>query len=106
MAGLSSWASIVVNAVHGDAPDHEHAPVAVREAFDAALRRTEAAVRSSAIYHSLEHFQAKWTPVRVKRMRKNKNLEPQFDSIKSGNTLGWPHDPWRHWRRSTSDRRG
>jgi hypothetical protein len=26
-------------------------------------------------------------PVRVKKMRKNKNLEPRFDSIASGNDL-------------------
>jgi D-lactate dehydrogenase len=34
-----------------------------------------------------EQFQAKWIPVRVKKMRKNKNLEHRFDSIKSGNAL-------------------
>jgi hypothetical protein len=32
----------------------------------------------------LEHFQAKWTPVRMKKLRQNKDLEPRFDSIKSG----------------------
>ena len=30
---------------------------------------------------ALEHFQAKWTPVRVKKMRRNKDLEPRSDSI-------------------------
>jgi hypothetical protein len=30
---------------------------------------------------ALEHFQAKWTPVRVKKMRRNKNIEPRSDSI-------------------------
>jgi transposase len=30
---------------------------------------------------ALEHFQAKWTPVRVKKMRRNKNLQPHSDSI-------------------------
>jgi hypothetical protein len=39
---------------------------------------------------ALEHFQAKWTPVRVKKMRKNKNLEPRFDSIKSEKALASP----------------
>ncbi len=29
----------------------------------------------------LEHFQAKWTPVRVKKMRQYKDLEPRSDSI-------------------------
>jgi hypothetical protein len=36
---------------------------------------------------AIEHFQAKWTPGRVKKMRENKKLEPRFDSIKSGNAL-------------------
>ena len=29
----------------------------------------------------LERFRAKWIPVRVKKMRQNKNLEPRSDSI-------------------------
>src|SRR6266700_4556382 len=28
-----------------------------------------------------EHFQAKWVPVRVKKMRQNRKLEPRSDSI-------------------------
>jgi hypothetical protein len=32
----------------------------------------------------VEHFRAKWEPVRVKKMRQNKKLEPGFDSIKTG----------------------
>src|SRR5882762_5640919 len=31
--------------------------------------------------HSLERFPAKWTPVRVKKTRQNKKLEPRSDSI-------------------------
>jgi hypothetical protein len=31
----------------------------------------------------LERFQAKWTPVRVKKTRQIKNLEPRFDSIEA-----------------------
>jgi hypothetical protein len=34
--------------------------------------------------YGLEHFQAKWTPVRVKKMRRNKDLEPRSDSIGTG----------------------
>jgi hypothetical protein len=30
-----------------------------------------------------ERFQAKWKPVRVKKMRQIKNLEPRFDSIEA-----------------------
>jgi hypothetical protein len=30
---------------------------------------------------SLERFRAKWIPVRVKKTRQNKNLEPRSDSI-------------------------
>ena len=32
----------------------------------------------------LERFQAKWKPVRVKKTRQIKNLEPRFDSIETG----------------------
>jgi hypothetical protein len=32
-------------------------------------------------FEALERFQAKWTPVRVKKTRQNKRLEPRFDSI-------------------------
>ena len=32
----------------------------------------------------LEHFPAKWVPVRVKKMRQNKKLEPRSDSIGTG----------------------
>jgi hypothetical protein len=28
------------------------------------------------LWNDLQHFQAKWMPVRVKKMRRNKNLEP------------------------------
>ena len=35
----------------------------------------------------LEHFRAKWEPVRVKEMRPNKNLERFHDSIKLGTAL-------------------
>jgi hypothetical protein len=31
----------------------------------------------------LERFRAKWVPVRVKKTRQNKKLEPGFDSIKA-----------------------
>jgi hypothetical protein len=36
---------------------------------------------------SLERFQAKWTPVRVKKTRQIKNLEPRFDSIEAEKAL-------------------
>ncbi|MGD0562627.1 MAG: HPF/RaiA family ribosome-associated protein [Roseiarcus sp.] len=36
---------VIVGKTHGDAPEHEHALVAIREAFDAAVRQTEDAVR-------------------------------------------------------------
>jgi hypothetical protein len=35
----------------------------------------------------LERFQAKWGPVRVKKMRQIKNLEPRFDSIETEEAL-------------------
>ena len=36
---------------------------------------------------SLERFQAKWIPVRVKKTRQIKNLEPRFDSIETATAL-------------------
>jgi hypothetical protein len=48
------------------------------------MARGRLAVANRGFGRMLEHFQAKWTPVRVKKMRKNKNLEARFDSIKSG----------------------
>jgi hypothetical protein len=32
---------------------------------------------------ALERFQAKWIPVRVKKTRQTKNLDPRFDSIEA-----------------------
>jgi hypothetical protein len=37
-----------------------------------------------------EHFQAKWTPVRVKKMRQNKNINPRSDSIGTEKALEVP----------------
>ena len=37
---------------------------------------------------SHERFQAKWKPVRVKKTRQIKNLEPRFDSIEAEKALG------------------
>ena len=36
----------------------------------------------------LERFQAKWRPVRVKKTRQIKNLEPRFDSIETEKAQG------------------
>jgi hypothetical protein len=36
----------------------------------------------------LERFQAKWKPVRVKKTRQIKNLEPRFDFIETESALG------------------
>jgi hypothetical protein len=36
----------------------------------------------------LERFPAKWKPVRVKKTRQNKNLEPRSDSIGTEKALG------------------
>jgi hypothetical protein len=35
----------------------------------------------------LKRFQAKWAPVRVKKTRQIKNLEPRFDSIETEKAL-------------------
>src|ERR1700690_2145690 len=39
--------------------------------------------RDSGYGYRLKRFQAKWTPVRVKKTRQIKNLEPRFDSIET-----------------------
>jgi hypothetical protein len=36
----------------------------------------------------LERFRAKWIPVRVKKTRQNKNLEPGSDSIRTEKAQG------------------
>ncbi len=38
----------------------------------------------------LEHFRAKWAPVRVKEMRPNNNLKPFCESNKVGTALDLP----------------
>jgi|SRR5260370_3346739 len=43
----------------------------------------------SWVTRRLERFQAKWTPVRVKKTRQIKNLEPRFDSIETETALGY-----------------
>jgi hypothetical protein len=40
-----------------------------------------------SLQHPLERFQAKWKPVRVKKTRQIKNLEPRFDSIEAEKAL-------------------
>ena len=35
----------------------------------------------------VERFRAKWSPVRVKKTRQIKNLEPRFDSIETEKAL-------------------
>jgi len=40
----------------------------------------------------LERFRAKWTPVRVKKTRQNKKLEPRSDSIGTAKALATGHN--------------
>jgi hypothetical protein len=52
-----------------------------------------ASIRSwarSAAGYCLERFRAKWMPVRVKKTRQNKNLEPRSDSIGTEKALDRP----------------
>ena len=39
---------------------------------------------------ALERFRAKWAPVRVKKTRQNKNLEPSFRFNRNGKGSSWP----------------
>ena len=43
--------------------------------------------RSQTVPPALERFRAKWPPVRVKKTRQNKRLEPRSDSIGTGKAL-------------------
>ena len=45
-------------------------------------------LESASVGRRLERFQAKWTPVRIKKARQIKNLEPRFDSIEAEKALG------------------
>jgi hypothetical protein len=47
----------------------------------------------------LEHFRAKWVPVRVKKTRQNKKIEPRSDSIGTERALLDPLDA-AGWRQS------
>ncbi|CAH1662678.1 hypothetical protein CHELA40_12278 [Chelatococcus asaccharovorans] len=51
-------------------------------------RRVALGLAREARAGSLEHFRAKWTPVRVKKMRQNKDMEYFRDSEKRENALG------------------
>jgi hypothetical protein len=51
-----------------------------------------------------ERFQAKWSPVRVKKKRQIKNLEPRFDSIETEMALVQTAecvDQHKNWKRHT-----
>jgi hypothetical protein len=53
--------------------------------------RTSYGRRGNRRSKQLKRFQAKWAPVRIKKTRQNKNLEPRFDSIETEKALVW----WR-----------
>src|ERR1700754_1738012 len=53
----------------------------------------------------LERFQAKWIPVRVKKTRQIKNLEPRFDSIETEKALGAIFRVFVHATRRRGQRR-
>ena len=46
------------------------------------------AVSAAVARDALERFRAKWIPVRVRKTRQNKNLEPRFNSIETERALG------------------
>src|SRR5258708_11167344 len=41
-------------------------------------------IRTEVGFEAIERFQANWSPVRAKKTRQIKNLEPRFDSIETG----------------------
>jgi hypothetical protein len=46
------------------------------------------------IDHAAERFRAKWEPVRVKKTRQNKRLEPGSDPIRTEKALGPGGNAW------------
>jgi hypothetical protein len=46
-----------------------------------------------ARHRHIERFPAKWVPVRVKKTRQNKNLEPRSDSIGTDKVLAENVEP-------------
>jgi len=64
-------------------------PVRVRLKFSVALVAEEATHCARRAGRGLEHFQAKWIPVRVKKMRQNKKQEPFHVSTKREKTLAF-----------------
>ncbi|BBB95422.1 hypothetical protein BE61_08400 [Bradyrhizobium elkanii USDA 61] len=55
-----------------------------RTAARALRKRSGTGIAAGASGYHLERFRAKWIPVRVKKTRQNKNLEPRSDSIGTG----------------------
>src|SRR3954462_9261895 len=54
------------------------------------LRHRDSPDRGQAAIAALERFQAKWLPVRVKKTRQNKKIEPRSDSIGTEKALAPP----------------
>jgi hypothetical protein len=71
-----------------DPPNAHDGDLAVLVRYIIPLRRRTAAV--------LERFRAKWIPVRVKKTRQNKRLEPGSDSIRTDKALDAPELSWSH----------
>jgi hypothetical protein len=66
---------------------HEKAVRLLRRHGRAMAAMTRLASVDQFLPKALERFQAKWTPVRVKKTRQIKNLEPRFDSIEAEKAL-------------------
>jgi len=58
---------------------------------------------SSPLRALLERFPANWTPVRAKKTRQNKNLEPRSDSVGTEKALGWSEPGLRHFCTASAD---
>jgi hypothetical protein len=67
------------------APSTAYQPSSAERAFVSSPRKI-GGIFADGLPH-LERFQAKWKPVRVKKTRQIKNLEPRFDSIEAEKAL-------------------
>src|SRR5436190_23989420 len=56
-------------------------------------------------YRNLERFQAKWIPVRVKKTRQNKKIQPRSDSIGTEKALAQHLFRFRHGAEHVIERR-
>jgi hypothetical protein len=61
--------------------------MALPQCYKATVNESET-ITDAKPFYALGRFRAKWIPVRVKKTRQNKSLEPGSDFIRTGRVLG------------------